>query len=154
LEIKIVKGTAEHADACLSIAKELMQYFNEKAIEILTEDLHQYSFYVAISVDNVVGFVTIETKNKNVAEISWMAVRYGWQHQGIGASLINYIVNDLKPHGIKLLTVKTLSNDADYPPYEATRQFYEKMGFIHIETINPYPGWEPGNPCAIYIKIL
>ncbi len=24
----------------------------------------------------------------------------------------------------------------------------------HLETVDPYPQWEPGNPCAIYVKAL
>jgi len=49
---------------------------------------------------------------------------------------------------------KTLAPDVEYAPYEATRRFYEKKGFIHLETIDPYPGWDPGNPCAIYVRVL
>ena len=55
--------------------------------------------------------------------------------------------------GIALIEVKTLAATADYAPYEKTRRFYE-LGLFLIETIDPFPGWEPGNPCAIYVKIL
>jgi hypothetical protein len=68
--------------------------------------------------------------------------------------LINYVAADLKPKGTRLLEVKTLSPQADYQPYQATRRFYDENGFLLIDIIDPYPGWEPGNPCALYAKIL
>jgi hypothetical protein len=27
-------------------------------------------------------------------------------------------------------------------------------GFVHIDTIDPLPGWPPGNPAAIYVVAL
>jgi hypothetical protein len=29
-----------------------------------------------------------------------------------------------------------------------------EIGFIHIDTIDPLPGWSPGNPAAIYVVAL
>jgi hypothetical protein len=43
---------------------------------------------------------------------------------------------------------------AGYQPYEATRAFWERRGFVQVDTINPLPGWEPGNPAAIYTAAL
>ncbi len=96
----------------------------------------------------------MKKKNPRVSELLWMAVKLECHRQGIGTALLDCVVNDSVSQGIKLLEVKTLSADVNYPPYDATRHFYEKMGFMHLETIDPYPGWEAGNPCAIYIKIL
>jgi len=49
---------------------------------------------------------------------------------------------------------KTLDSSSGYRPYEATRAFWERNGFIHVDTIDPLPGWEPGNPAAIYVAAL
>ncbi len=149
-----MRGDEKHIDACLSIAKSLPQYFNERGIEMITEDLKKHLLYVAVDLGTVVGFMTILRKSQQVAEISWIAVKPGYQHQGIGSALIDHVVDDLRSEGVKLLMVKTLSEDVEYPPYEITRRFYRKKGFIRLETIEPYPEWEPGNPCAIYVKIL
>ncbi|MDI6917717.1 MAG: GNAT family N-acetyltransferase [Thermoplasmatales archaeon] len=153
--MKISKGCdKKHIDACLLIAKELSEYFTENAIQTMRKDMKKHLLYIATDLGEVVGFMTINRKNNHVAEISWAAVELEHQHQGIGSALIDYITHDLKFQGIRLLQVKTLSEDVKYPPYEITRRFYEKMGFIHLETIDPYPKWEQGNPCAIYVKIL
>jgi hypothetical protein len=46
------------------------------------------------------------------------------------------------------------SGFSGYRPYEATWAFWERNGFVHIDTIDPLPGWEPGNPAAIYVAAL
>ena len=107
-----------------------------------------------MNLKEVVGFVAIKRKNNHVAEISWMAVELEHQRQGIGSALVDRVANDLRSQGIRVLEVKTLAEDVEYSPYEKTRRFYEKMGFIHLETIDPYSEWERGTPCAIYVKIL
>jgi hypothetical protein len=38
-----------------------------------------------------------------------------------------------------------------FTPDVATRAFYERNGFVHVDTIDPLPGWPPGNPAAIYV---
>jgi hypothetical protein len=38
---------------------------------------------------------------------------------------------------------------AGYPPYVATRAFWERSGFVQVDTIDPLPGWQPGSPAAI-----
>lgn len=152
--IRVIKGSKQHVDCCLAIARELPQYFTEQGIAAINRDLHAHRLYAALDADQVIGFVTIQSKSSQVAEISWMAARPERQHQGIGTLLIRHIVADLKAEGTRLLEVKTVAPDVDYAPYEKTRRFYESVGFVHLETIDPYPGWEPGNPCAIYVMWL
>ena len=41
-----------------------------------------------------------------------------------------------------------------YEPYIATRAFWEGKGFVQIDCIDPLPGWQPGNPSAIYVLPL
>ncbi len=88
------------------------------------------------------------------AELSWIAVSPDSRNSGVGTALLMRLSDDLVSEGFKLLQVKTLDAKAGYEPYDASRLFYENRGFIYLDTITPYPGWEPGNPCAIYVKIL
>jgi len=147
-------GSEINIDACLAIARELHGYFTEQGMATMGRDLRAHLLYVAKASNEVVGFVTIQHKNNHIAEISWIAVKLEHQRQGIGSALVDRVANDLRSQGIRVLEVKTLAADVDYFPYEKTRRFYEKTGFMHLETVEPYPGWEPGNPCAIYVKIL
>ncbi len=141
-------------NACINIAKGLPDFFNEDGIRKIGEALNKDDVYISIESEEVTGFVTIDKKNDFVAEISWMAVDRNQHRNGTGSELIDFISKDLKDKGYKLLEVKTLSETEDYEPYERTRKFYRKNGFILLETINPYPAWGEGNPCDIYVKIL
>ena len=50
-----------------------------------------------------------------------------------------------------MLTVKTLNESAEYEPYERTRSFYKKFGFVvPIEVFKTY--WNEGNPCLFSTK--
>lgn len=152
--MEISRGDKSQIDSCMIIAKQLKEYFTDKAISKMRNDLQEQMLYIAQDSDQVVGYVSIYIKSPDVAEILWMAVEPKLQNKGFGTALLEYIISDLKHEGIKFIEVKTLSKDIDYLPYELTRKFYEKMGFIHIETIDSYPGWEIGNPCSIFVKKL
>ncbi|HEY3733554.1 MAG TPA: hypothetical protein VGL63_06535 [Streptosporangiaceae bacterium] len=39
-------------------------------------------------------------------------------------------------------------------PYVATRAFWERRGFRQIDCIDPLPGWQPGNPAAVYVAAI
>jgi hypothetical protein len=44
--------------------------------------------------------------------------------------------------------------DAASRPYEATRAFWERNAASHIDTIDPLPGWQAGNPAGIYVAAI
>jgi ribosomal protein S18 acetylase RimI-like enzyme len=89
--MEILKGNEKHIDTCLSIAKELHEYFTENAIVTMSKDMKKHLLYIATDLDEVIGFVVIQHKNKYCAEILWMGVKPEYQNQGIGSALIRYI---------------------------------------------------------------
>jgi hypothetical protein len=64
------------------------------------------------------------------------------------------VLDELDARGVRLVEVKTLDRSSGYKPYEATVAFWERCGFVQVDTIDPLPGWQPGNPSAIYIAAL
>lgn len=58
--MEIVKGNENHIAACLSIAKELPQYFTEEGTNTMNKDLRTHQLYTAIDSEEVVGFITVE----------------------------------------------------------------------------------------------
>ena len=150
----IEKNKKELTKDCLELARGLPEYFNEDGYKKMEQDLLSHELYTVMRDERLAGFITIDTKSQNVAEISWMAVDKEQQGKGIGSQLLVYVIEDLRDSGYKLLEVKTLSEIDEYQPYEGTRAFYRKHGFILLETICPYPGWGPDDPCDIYVKIL
>jgi hypothetical protein len=55
---------------------------------------------------------------------------------------------------VTMVEVKTLDASSGYEPYVATRAFWEARGFVQVDRIDPLPGWNPGNPCAIYVRAI
>ncbi len=146
------------AEACLAIARALPEYFTADAVAQLRRDLAEHAVYVveerSDQAEAVTGFAVVARKNGAVAEVLGLAMHPARQGRGHGSTLLTTVTERLRAHDVALLEVKTLAPDARYAPYDATRRFYERAGFVHLETVDPYPGWEPGNPCAIYVKIL
>jgi hypothetical protein len=79
------------------------------------------------------------------AEIRWMAVDSGKRGQGLGSALLRDVLGRFGTDGVGLGEVKTLDRSASYPPYVATRAFWERNRFVQVDTINPLLGWQPGN---------
>jgi len=153
--IDIVEGRKEDIGRCLAIAGSLPQYFTSKALEAMRHDLSGHPFHVARDeYGQVLGFASTRQTTELAAELEWLAVAEGYRRQGVGAIMVETVCSVLRSKGTKLLLARTLSKRSQYTPYEASRRFLEKAGFIHIDTIDPYPGWEPGNPCAVYARIL
>jgi hypothetical protein len=67
---------------------------------------------------------------------------------------VNEALAALSADGVKVVEVKTLDASSGYEPYVATRGFWEARGFRQIDCIDPLPGWQPGNPSAIYVAAL
>lgn len=80
-----------------------------------------------------------------------MAVKRERQGKGIGTALLEFVEKWALKEGFELLLVKT-SGDLTYKPYDETRGFYERRGFVRIALIDPYPEW--GEPALIYAKCL
>jgi GNAT superfamily N-acetyltransferase len=109
---------------------------------------------VAIDGTDIIGFVLIERRYASSAEITFAAVVPDRQGAGTGTALIEAALANVAEEGIAIVEVKTLDSSSGYEPYDATRAFWEHRGFHQIDCIDPLPGWQPGNPSAIYVAAL
>jgi GNAT superfamily N-acetyltransferase len=109
---------------------------------------------VSESPGSIVGFAVVARRSQRAAEVLWIAVDGARRGAGVGSLLLNHLLTELEGDGVQLVEAKTLDQTADYAPYETTRAFWERHGFVQIDTIDPLPGWQPGNPSAIYVAAL
>jgi ribosomal protein S18 acetylase RimI-like enzyme len=114
----------------------------------------RYRAWVAEDAGLVVGFVLAKIRYPATAEVTYAAVRPERRGAGVGTRLVRRALADLAGDGAALVEVKTLDASAGYEPYEATREFWERRGFRQIDCIDPLPGWQPGNPAAIYVAAV
>jgi GNAT superfamily N-acetyltransferase len=148
------KGSPEDIAGCLAIVDGSPEFFNEQGRRDARGHFDQHPFFVLREGDTVLGFAVVARKYPRVAELVLAAVNPARRRQGVGREILEHVARVLKQEGVAILEVKTLAAEGRSKGYEATRAFYEKNGFLHVETVSPYPAWGPGNPCAIYIRAL
>lgn len=147
--MEIRKATKKDYSTCIQIAQDLPEWFGEKELLEISKNIEIMPTFV-IDKHGVIAFACIEDKSDKVIEIKHFAVKKNHQNEGLGTRLLTFVESQYPKR--ELIVVKTLDESVDYKPYERTRAFYEKNGFIKIDVIDPYPEWTPGNSCAIYIK--
>ncbi len=143
--------TEEERRACLEIAKALPEWFNEAGLKAMERDLREEETFIAVEDGQVLGFVTLKPVSDKALEILWMAVKRELRGRGIGSQLLGFIEGLAREKGFEVLVVKT-SGDLSYRPYDETRRFYEKRGFVRVALIDPYPEW--GEEALIYVKCI
>lgn len=152
--MQIRRATPDDAEACVAVLEELPDYFTATTHDEVRRDLSLQPSWVAEDDGRLVGFLVAPRRFERAAEITFAAVAVERQGEGIGTALVERALRALGDEGVVLVEVKTLDASAKYPPYVATRAFWERRGFVQIDCIDPLPGWEPGNPCAIYTKAI
>ena len=122
--------------------------------EQIERDAAGHQAWVLSDSGAVAGLVVAARKAPGGAEILWIAIDAARRGRGYGTRLLGHVLDHLAADGISVVEAKTLDQSSGDRPYEATRAFWERNGFIHIDTIDPLPGWQPGNPAAIYVAAV
>jgi hypothetical protein len=82
-----------------------------------------------------------------VRDDAWSAAASFRPGGGIGevvmAALLGHVLDHLTTAGVSVVEAKTLDRSSGYRPIEATRAFWERNGFVHIDTIDPLPTGRP-----------
>jgi ribosomal protein S18 acetylase RimI-like enzyme len=152
--IAIRRATGDDADACVGILARLPDYFTPETYDEVRAGISEHLVWVAAGTEQIEGFVLAERRYPTAAEITIAAVTPERQGTGIGTQLVDAALAHLREQGVVLVEAKTLDVSAGYEPYVATRAFWERRGFVQIDCIDPLPGWQPGNPSALYIAAL
>jgi GNAT superfamily N-acetyltransferase len=147
-------ATAQDAVTCAAIVEGLDDFFTDDVPDKVRSDLRDHGGWVIHDAGGVVGFVIVERRGVRAAEILWAAVAAARRGAGLGSRLVNHVLDELSAQGVQIVEVKTLDPSAGYAPYDATRAFWLARGFIQLDTIDPLPGWPPGNPAAILAVAL
>jgi GNAT superfamily N-acetyltransferase len=140
--------------AITAIVARLPDYFTGDVPGKVERDSAGHDGWVLVDSGEITAFAVAARRSPGGAEILWMAVEPARRGQGAGTVHLDHVLTDLANAGVGVVEVKTLDRSARYPPYEATRAFWERRGFVQVDTIDPLPGWEPGNPAAIYVAAL
>jgi ribosomal protein S18 acetylase RimI-like enzyme len=155
-ELSIRRLRTDDADSCDQIVASLPYHFGqEDGRRECAHAVRSQPGLVAVLGHTVVGFLTLQRHFDHAAEITWMAVHAHHRHRGIGRALIDQLHHDLVAEGRRLLLVLTVSpSDPGWEPpdgYQATRAFYQAMGFILARDI---PDLWPNDTAVLLVRPL
>jgi len=111
-----------------------------------------YPFIAAYHGGDPIGFAALKIHNAYTVDIYNLGVMEKYHRQGAGGRLIEEAERFCAAGGYVFLTVKTLDASAEYEPYERTRSFYRKAGFVPLEVFTTF--WNEENPCLFMAKYL
>ena len=140
--------------AAVAVVQRSPDYFTDDVPDKVQRDAGDHDSWVLEDAGVVLGFAIAARKSARAAEILWIAVDAAHRGRGHGTLLLGRVLEALAASGINVVEAKTLDASAGYQPYEATRAFWERNGFVQIDTIDPLPDWQPGNPAAIYVAAM
>jgi GNAT superfamily N-acetyltransferase len=132
--------TKMNFDDVIAIACALPQWFTSGGIDLIRKDIPFQKGIIAVVDNQVVGFLTFFV-NQGIGTIGWMGVLLSNQRHGVGAALLSELKSQLANSGIRELLVSTLGESVEYEPYQRTRAFYRKFGFVDFKKIS-----HPENP--------
>lgn len=111
-----------------------------------------YPFFAVLDGEKPVAFLAVKVHNRHTADIYNMGVLEEYHHQGLGHRLVGAVLDWCQKEGFTFLTVKTLDASAHYPPYNGTRAFYEREGFLPLEVFPTF--WDEENPCLFLARTV
>ena len=153
INISAVEQPDEKTAITLKIMHSLPAWFSPpEDIEKKAIIHRDYPFFAAYDDGAPIGFFALKIHNSYTADIFSLGVLKKYHQQGIGRRLIETTERYCTDNGYLFLTVKTLDSSVEYEPYEQTRAFYQKMGFIPLEVFTTF--WNEENPCLFMAKYL
>lgn len=151
-EIKLVEDEVDRCKIVYDVITFLPGWFLPNEAKFYSEEAKDAIVFAAYLETTPIGFIAIKRKRSQVAEIIAMGVICGYQHLGMGKGLMEAALTYARNENIMLVEVKTADYSDPDERYITTRQFYEKNGFIALDTIDDY--WDDGTPVLIMVKYL
>ena len=144
------------ASVCEPILRALPDWFGiEQAIQDYVAAIDSLPTFLAHdgkANPRPIGFMSIKPHSPQCAELYVLGILASHHRHGIGRALLEHSERWLIDQGTRFLQVKTLSPSRPCIHYDATRRFYQAMGFVHLEELKTL--WGERNPCLMMIKSL
>jgi len=151
--VQLIDDPDEITQITLAVMHSLPAWFSPPEDIDHKSILHRgMPFFAAYAGEQAVGFAALKEHNEFTSEIFNIGILEEYQRFGIGHALLSAAQAHCIAHGRRFLTVKTLDVSADYTPYDRTRAFYRKAGFLPLEMFPEH--WDAENPCLFLAKWL
>ncbi len=149
-QIDEISNPAERSRIAQAVLRDLPEWFGiEESTRQYIEDAATLPTFAA---EPDLGFLCLKQHTPRAAEVYVLGVRREQQRRGIGRALVAEAERWCRMHGIRYLQVKTLGPSRPDSGYDATRAFYEAVGFVALEELHGL--WSHDNPALILVKGL
>ncbi len=123
----------------------------EELIDIYLQNPEQRDYFVVVVEDDrgqVAGYMTYGPTplTEGTWDLYWIAVSPAHQGQGYGQRLVEFLEEEVRKSGGRLILIETSSQ----PKYQPTRKFYKKLGYTEIARIPDF--YRPGDDRVIFGK--
>lgn len=152
MDIRAIESIEEKINICRNITHQLPEWFDAVGKEQYPDGVSSTLVWAGFIDNKPVGFISIKKNNEFTSEVYVLGVLKQFQRNGIGEKLLEAAYDQIIQDGVKLLVVKTLDSSANYEPYEKTRNFYKKNGFLPVDVYNKI--WNEENPCLLMAKVI
>lgn len=152
--IYIEELNEQKSETCREILEALPEWFGiPAAIDAYAKGVAELPMLVAKDQSGrVIGFIALKPQTRSAVEAYVLGIRREWHRKGYGRRLFEAAERVALKSEARFLTVKTVADTNPDPHYQATRLFYESIGFEPVEVFPTL--WSPENPCLLMAKTL
>lgn len=148
--IQEVSGSESKSQIVEKILNKLPDWFGiPESTADYVEKCASLPMWVAVALDEPIGFLALHQHNAYTAEICVMGILLEHHRKGIGKALFNQSYKWCKTNKVEFLQVKTLDESSGDVSYAKTREYYVSMGFKPFECMPLL--WDEQNPCLIMV---
>jgi len=152
MKVLLIEDPQRKRQIASEILGDLPEWFGiPEAVEAYVREGAELPFFACEHDGEAVGFMTLRETSPYTAELHVCGVKKRFHRSGAGSALFRSFAAYAADHGYEYAQVKTVAAGC-YPEYDATRLFYERMGFRALEVFPTL--WDESNPCLIMVKAL
>jgi len=154
IEIKKVTDPDFRYELTKYVLSSLPDWFGipESLEEYCVNSRKNHPYFAAYEDGAAFGFIALLPRYPETDELHVTGILPDYHRNGVGGILLEAAIKDAKSRGVKFMTVKTLDASANYEPYDRSRNFYLKHGFVPLEVFPQI--WDESNPCLFLVKYL
>jgi coenzyme F420-0:L-glutamate ligase / coenzyme F420-1:gamma-L-glutamate ligase len=147
-EVVEIQGPAERSRIAEAVLRDLPEWFGiEESTRRYIEDA---ATLPTLAVEPDLAFLSLKQHTPRAAELYVLGVRREHHRRGLGRALVAEAERWCRARGIRYLQVKTLGPSRPDTGYDATRAFYEAIGFVALEELHGL--WNDDNPALMLVK--
>ena len=152
MEIKLINETAARREIAREILADLPEWFGiPESTEEYIRESGNMPFFAATDAEEHIGFMSMKETSPFTCEIYVCGVKKRCHRCGAGRALFAAFTAYARAKGYEYVQVKTVAA-GHYPEYDATRRFYENIGFRALEVFPTL--WDEANPCLVMVRAL